>query len=153
MLFAPVLAAAMFAVAAPAPAQPPAVKGGIDHPRLRAALHELRDAREAVNAAKDAWPPGLKEQALTSIQDAIRSIRTILNVKDVENFTGVDRNEEYYKRFRDHPRLRAALEDLRDARDELRRAKTDVADLKERALDDMDVAAGSIVTLLRYNKK
>jgi hypothetical protein len=146
-LFAPVLAAT-FAVVGPAAAQ----DRKIDHPKLRAALHELREARAGVQGAKDAWPPGHKDRALASIQDAIKSIRTILNVEDVENFRGVDRSPDYYKKYADHPRLRAALADLRDARDELRAAKADAGDLKERALDDIDVASGDIVTLIRYKK-
>jgi hypothetical protein len=144
---APVLAGAMFALAAPAPA-----RQKVDHPKLRAALHELREARGAVQSAKDAWPPGLKESALESIQASIKSIRTILNVKDVETFTGVDRNPDYYRKFTDHPRLRAALADLRDARDELRAAKADFGGLSEQALDDIDVASGDIVRLIRYRK-
>jgi hypothetical protein len=147
LFFAPALAGAMFALATPAPAQQK-----IDHPRLRAALHELREAREAVRGAKDAWPPGHKERAMQSIQAAIKSIRTILNVEDVENFRGVDRNPDFYKKFSDHPRLRAALSDLRDARDELRSAKNDFGGLKEQALDDIDVASGDIVTLIRYKR-
>jgi hypothetical protein len=148
LLYAPVLAAATFAVADPAAAQ----DRKIDHPRLRAALHELREARAAVQAAKDAWPPGHKERALASIQASIKSIRTILNVEDVENFRGVDRNADYYRRYADHPHLRAALADLRDARDELRGAKDDFGGLKDQALDDIDVASGDIVTLIRYKK-
>jgi hypothetical protein len=147
-LIAPVLAGAMFALSTPTPAQ----DRKIDHPRLRAALHELREARAAVQGAKDAWPPGLKESALESIQAAIKSIRTILNVEDVENFRGVDRNADYYRKFADHPRLRAALADLRDARDELRTAKADFGGLKEQALDNIDVASGDIVRLIRYKR-
>lgn len=134
--------------AAPSPGQPPA-----NHPRLRAALHELREARAHLNDARDAWPPGHKEQAQRAIEDAMSTVQTMLAVKDVNTFRGVDRNPDYYARFRDHPRLRAALADVRDARDELRANKADFGPLRERALDDLDVAAGSIVTLLRNNKQ
>jgi hypothetical protein len=133
----------------PAGAQPRKV----DHPRLRAALHELREARSALKDAKDSWPPGYKDRALASINDAIKSVQTILAVKDVDAFVGVDRNPDYYKKFQDHPRLRAALADLRDAREELRDAKADAGDLKERALDDIDVAIGDILTLIRRDKR
>ncbi len=124
-----------------------------DHPRLRAALHELREAQTYLDTAKDSWPPGYKEQAQQAIRSAMRSVQTILDVKDVNNFRGVDRNPDYYTRFQGHPRLRAALEDVRDARDELRTAKADFAANKDSALDDLDVAAGSLVTLIRYNKR
>ena len=125
----------------------------VDHPKLRAALHELREAREALRDARDAWPPGYKQRALASIDDAIRSVQTILAVKDVNTFRGVDRNPEYYKRYKDHAKLRAALDDLRDARMELQSAKADFRGLRERALDDIDVAIGDILTLLRHDKR
>lgn len=132
---------------------PALAQGRPDHPRLRAALHELREARATLLAARDAWPPGYRERATRAIDDAITSVRTILDVKDVASFHGVDRTPDYYKRYADHPRLRAALHDLREARDELRIAKADFRGLKERALDDIDVAIGDILTLIRYSKR
>jgi hypothetical protein len=143
------LALALFAGPPPAPA----AGQKVDHPRLRAALHELREARTVLKDAKDVWPPGYKEQALRSLNDAIATVRTILAVKDVDNFRGVDRNPDYYRRYKDHPRLRAALDDIRDARDELRSARAEFAGLKDQALDDLDVAAGSIVMLIRHGKR
>lgn len=125
----------------------------VDHPHLRAALHELREARETLQSAKDSWPPGYRDRAMRSINDAINSVRTILDVKDVNTFRGVDRSPDYYKRYGDHARLRAALHDLREAREELRAAKANVGKLKERALDDIDVAIGDILTLIRYDKR
>jgi hypothetical protein len=123
------------------------------HPRLRAALHELREARTDLQSARDAWPPGYKERALASINDAMKSIQTILAVKDVNTFRGVDRSPDYYKRYDNHAKLRSALHDLREARAELHTAKADFRDLRERALDDIDVAIGDILTLIRYNKR
>jgi hypothetical protein len=132
---------------------PVAAQQKADHPRLRAALHELREARNGLKEARDSWPPGYRERAIRSIDDAIESVRTILSVKDVNSFRGVDRDRDFYKRYNDHPHLRAALEDLRDAREELRGAKGDFRGLKERALDDIDVAIGDILTLVRYKKR
>ena len=130
----------------------PARAQKVDHPRLRAALHELREARAALGDAKDAWPPGYKERALASTQAAINSVKTILAVKDVNTFVGVDRDADYYKKYKDHPRLRAALEDLRDAREELRTAKADFRGLKDDAIDDIDQAIGDILTLIRHKR-
>ena len=128
-------------------------RGRVDYPRLRASLQEMRDARRALRDANDAWPRGYRERALQAIDDAIGSVKAILQVKDVDSFRGVDRNPDYYKRYRDHPQLRAALEDLREGRAELVAARADVGNLKEQALDDIDVAIGDILTLLRYNQK
>ena len=82
----------------------------VDHPRLRAALHELREAKTALTSAKDSWPPGYKERAMSSIDNALKSVQTILAVKDVNTFVGVDRQNDYYTKYKDHQRLRAALE-------------------------------------------
>ena len=145
--FAPALA--FLALACAATAQPPAP--GRDHPRLRAALHELREARAELAAARDAWPPGNKERALAAIDGAAQSLRTILSVReaDFRTFRGVDRDPDFYKRHADHPHLRAALHDLREARDELRAAKADFGGMKDRALEDIDIAVGNIVALMR----
>ena len=124
-----------------------------DHPKLRAALHELREARVELKQAPDTWPPGYKDRAMEAITGAIQSVKTILAVKDVENFRGVDRNPDFYKRFQNHSHLRAALADLREAREELRTAKADFGNHKEKALDDIDVAVGDIITLIRYQRR
>ncbi len=127
-------------------------RGKVDYPRLRASLQEMREARRALRDANDAWPRGYRERALQAIDDAINSVKAILQVKDVDTFRGVDRNPDYYKRYRDHPQLRSALEDLREGRAELVAARADVGNLKEQALDDIDVAIGDILTLLRYKR-
>jgi len=151
----PILAAiAMIALSVPALAQGPPGRPGqarVDHPNLRAALHELREARRELADSRETWPPGHKERAMDALRDGMESIRTILEVKNVDDFRGVDRNPDFYKRFPDHPRLRAALEDLRQARVELRGATTDFRGMRERALEDIDVAVGEIVTLMRVS--
>lgn len=141
------------ALAWPALAQGPRRDERVNYPRLRAALHELREAKAELAASRDAWPPGHRERAFRALDDAIDSVKTILSVNDVENFRGVDRNPDYYQRFRDYPRLRAALGDLRDAREELRTAEADFRGLKERAIDDVDVAIGEILVLVRVGDR
>ncbi len=125
----------------------------VNFPRLRAALHELRDARQTLEKVGDTGPLVEKDRALASTQDAINSIKGILAVKDVKDFRGVDRTPDYYKKYPDHPRLRAALDDLREARDELRAATADFGGMKGRALDDIDVAVGDIIRLIRLSTK
>jgi len=143
--------AALFAMAALVGTA--AAQRGADHPHLRAALHELREARAELKASRDAWPAGHRERAMRSIDDAIESVRTILAVKSLDDFRGVDRTPDFYKRFTDHPRLRAALQDLREARQELRASKADFRGKREKAVDDIDVAIGDILTLVRYKKR
>ena len=143
------LAAALTLAILPCPAlaQPPRERA--DYPHLRAALHELREANLELKESREPWPAGHKERAAKALQDATNSLKTILSVNDVENFQGIARNPDHYKRFADFPRLRAALEDLRQARDELRGATADFKGMKERALDDIEVAIGEILTLTR----
>lgn len=138
-----VTAVALILFAGPAPAQQP-----VDYPHMRAALHELRDARKELHEARDTWPPGHKERAISAIDDAIQSLKTILAVRG-EDFRGVERSPDYYNRFTDHPKLRAALSDLREAREELSRAKANFGTKKGRALDDIDIAVGHITALMR----
>ena len=134
------------------PTQPRQVQK-VDHPRLRAALHELREARKWLSDAKDNWPPGYKERALASTQAAIDDIRTMLAVKDVDTFVGVARNDEYYKKYTDHPRLRAALDDLRDARDEVKGDKERVGAAREEIMDHIDMAIGDVLTIIHHKPK
>ena len=134
-------------------AGPAAGQGKVDHPTLRAALHEMREARNHLKSATDTWPPGEKQRAEAALDAAVQSVKTILAVRDVDTFRGVDRNPDYYARYKDHPRLRAALADIRSARNELQAAVVDVGGNKDRALDDLDVAAGCIVALIRNVKR
>jgi hypothetical protein len=150
--FALVAVLALAGLATAQPAQPRVVQK-VDHPRLRAALHELREARKWLAESKDAFPPEYKERALASTEAAIEDVRTILAVKDVNTFVGVDRNDDYYKKYTDHPRLRAALEDLRDARDEVKGDKDQVGAKREEIIDHIDMAIGDVLTLIRYKPK
>ena len=131
----------------------PAQERPTTFPKLRAALHELREARREIGDARDTWPPGYRERALEATDDAIESVKKILAAGHAENFRGIDRGEDYYKRFKDHRRVRAAIQDLRDAREELLRATADAGDLKERALDDIDLALGHLIGLIRFTRQ
>lgn len=116
-------------------------------------MQELREARQDLQKARDVWPAGYRDRALRSIAEAIASVKTILAVKDVNTFRGVDRNPDYYKRYTDHPHLRSALEDLRQARQELRMARANVGSQRQQALDDIDVAIGDILVLIRHGRR
>ena len=120
----------------------------VAHPRLHEALAELREARKELQASTDNYPPGLKEQALTAVDNAAKSIKVILNVKG-DDFRGLDRNPDFYRQYKDHPHLRAALNDLREAHDELRKSKADFGHYREQAVGDLEIAMGSIVLLMR----
>jgi hypothetical protein len=150
--FAPTLAT-VFVAAALAPAQTPATPEPvikIDSPRLRAALYELRLARQSLSESKDVWPLGYRDRALESTHDAIDTVQILLAVKEKDPLADVGRTDDYYKKYADHPRLRAAIDDLRDARDELKGNKEVVGPKREEAIDHIDMAVGDILTLIRY---
>lgn len=102
------------------------------HPRLHAALHELREAKRAI---RDIPGPrdGKKRDLVMALDAASDSIKVILDIKD-DNFKGIDRSPDFYKRYKDHPRLRAAMDSLRDAREELRDARANFGKNREQAM-------------------
>src|SRR5262245_17373140 len=102
------------------------------HPRLHAALHELREAKRSVQNIPGPRD-GKKRDLLMALDAASDSIKVILDIKD-DNFKGIDRSPDFYKRYKDHPRLRAAMDSLRDAQEELRDARANFGNNRERAL-------------------
>jgi hypothetical protein len=118
----------------------------VKYPCMHAALHELREARQELTAARDDFGPR-KEIALRAIDDAITSLKTILQVKG-DNVQGIDRSPDYYRAYPNYPKLRQTLHDLREARDELRECGVDFRGLKDRALRDMSVAITQIQAMV-----
>jgi hypothetical protein len=108
-----------------------------------AALSELREARHELKASPDNWLPEQRDRARAAIDDAIGSLKGILHIRG-DDWRGVARKEEFYRRYNNHPHLRRTLEDLREAADELRNARADFGALKERALRDIRVARENI---------
>ena len=78
----------VLALSGPVAAQPP------DHPRMRAALNELREARKDLNIAKDDRPAGYKKRALEAINDAVEALRINLAIRDVDTLKGLERNPQ-----------------------------------------------------------
>jgi len=119
------------------------------HPRLHAALAQLREAKEELEASKEDYG-GRKEKALKAIDEARTSLKVILAVKGDVKGGGRDRDRD--KKYKDHPRLRAALEDLRDARRELKEADTDFQGNRKEALKKIDAAIDHLQDLLKAVK-
>jgi len=119
------------------------------YPKLQAALYELGQAREELESSKLDYG-GRKAEALKAINDATTSLRVILAVKgDVK---GGERDKERYQKYKDHPRLRAALEDLIAARRELAAAETDFQGNRKEALKKIDAAIDQMRGLLKTVK-
>jgi hypothetical protein len=121
------------------------------HRRLHTALHELREARAELRNSRDDFG-GRRDRALKAADDAIESLKLLLRVKD-DDVRGVGRDRDFYKRHKDHPRLRQALEDLRDARIELRGSDLQPADLRERTARGVNLAIDELQGLLDHIRR
>ena len=112
------------------------------HPRLRAALFELREARRELQNAREEFH-GHREKAHKAVEEAIVTLKLLLNIEG-DNYPKLNREPDFYKHYHDHPRLRQALRDLREAHEELRKAGGDFHGLKERGLRDIHRAIEEI---------
>jgi len=121
----------------------------VKYPKLNAALNELGAAKEELESSKQDYG-GKKDEALKAIKEADVSLRVILAVKaDAE---APPRDKERYKDYKDHPHLRAAVDDLREARRELKEAETDFQGNRKEALKKIDAAVERLQDLLKEVK-
>jgi hypothetical protein len=118
----------------------------VKYPKLHAALYELREARNELNGIKDDVG-GHKKRALAAAGDAVRSVKLILAVND-EATSPIKRDKDYYKKWTDYPRVRAALVDLSEAKAELEKAKGDFEGNKKQALKHIEIASEELRSLL-----
>jgi hypothetical protein len=116
------------------------------HPKLHAALYELQAARKELKDSRDNFA-GHRAKAILATDEAIITLKLMLVVK--ADFRLADRNADFYKRHKDNPRLRQALEDLREARVELLESN-DFGILKKRGLRDIDRAIEQIELVLMH---
>jgi hypothetical protein len=138
------LAAAALVLAGGTLALPPR----LPHPGMRAALHELREARGELRASAHDFG-GHRAAALRAVDDAIGSIKAVVYFGG-ENYRPLERRPDFYRRYGDHPRMRQALEDLRAARAEMTSLPPHLNRMKRRALRDVDAAIAELETALRF---
>lgn len=125
-------------------------KQKVKYPKLQAALWELREAKAELEASK-VEDGGKKKKALEAIHEASVSLKVILAVKG--DTTDAAHEKDYYKAYKDHPHLRAALADLKEARRELNDAETDFQGNRKEALKKIDEAIDRIGDLLEAVKR
>ncbi|HZS43768.1 MAG TPA: hypothetical protein VFC63_01585 [Blastocatellia bacterium] len=110
------------------------------HPKIRAAINALKDARMEMRNAKDEFcghkADAIKatDYAITQLQEALRYDRAGLIQNDLNkaSYVKVSLSSEPYQRF---PRIRAALDSLKAARDEMQNAAHDFGGHKQKALE------------------
>jgi len=123
----------------------------VRHPRLHAALYELVHARKELNDAGGGFG-GHRKQALSAMDDAIKSVRLVLEVKG-DNPNVMVRKSDFYRKFKGYPHLRQVLVDLREAKSELEDAKSDFRGNKERAIRDINVAIKQVKAAMDFADK
>lgn len=133
---------------APAEGQTKKKKKGVHHPHIHHALHELREARTVLKAAPHNYG-GHREKALIAINDAIRQLDLALRATG-DNIKGINADRDRYKKYANHPRLRHALHELREARAELKNAAHNYGGHRKRALHDVNVAITQIELALKH---
>jgi hypothetical protein len=126
----------------PLPLPPPP----LPHPKMHVALFELQAAHKELKESRDRFG-GHRARAILATDEAIVTLKLMLAIKGDFHLAG--RNADFYKQYKDFPRLRQALEDLQVARDELRESK-DFGILKARGIRDIDRAIEQIEIVLKH---
>jgi hypothetical protein len=120
--------------------------------RLEAALYELRSARTELKESR--WNfGGHREKAIRAMDEAMVTIKKILRIKRDRDIRDLERKKDFYKAHKDHPRLRQALHDLREARDDVKKSRSKFEGLKERAVRDIDRAIDQIELCIKHAKR
>src|SRR5215469_6837665 len=115
------------------------------HPNIRKAIAALRDARQEMNRANNDFcghkAEALKatDYAISQLQEALRYDRAGLVENDLSkaSYVKVSLTTEPYERF---PRIRAAMDALKLARDDMQNAAHDFGGHRAKALEATDGA-------------
>ena len=123
------------------------------HHHLHHALWELRDAQKELKETKYDFGAH-KEKAQAAIHDAIKQIDLVLknagdNIKGAP--TRGDLKEEYRK-YKHHPHLHHAQQELKHAHRQLKESKHDFGGHRDAAMRDIRFAREQIDILLKSHK-
>jgi L-lactate utilization protein LutB len=119
-----------------------------EHPRLHAALYELRHARTELKEAKHDFG-GHRAKALEALNAAITQIDQALKAVG-DNRKSVDPGADIYKSYVNHPHIRHALVESRKARTELKEAAHDYKGHRAKAVAALDEVIGQLEKALKY---
>jgi L-lactate utilization protein LutB len=119
-----------------------------EHARLHAALYEMRHARTELKDAKHDFG-GHREKAVEALDEAISQIdRALKSVGD--NIKGSDPGKNTYKAYPNHPHIRHALHEAREARAELTSAAHDYKGHREKAVEALDRVIDQLEKALKF---
>jgi hypothetical protein len=128
--------------------RPGVINDKIKHPRLHVALHELVQAHQELKDA-GAGLGGHRQKALAAIDDAIKSVRLVLEVKGADPNVVV-RKGDFYRKYKNYPHLRQVLLDLKEARGELQDTKANFNSHRQRAIKDINLAINEIQLAIEH---
>jgi len=121
-----------------------------EHPRLHAALYELRHARTELKEARHDFG-GHRAKALEALDYAIEQIDQALRAVG-DNVKGVDPGKVVYKGYANYPHIRHALAEAGLARTELKNAAHDYKGHRAKAVEALDVVIIQLDKALLYAK-
>jgi hypothetical protein len=119
-----------------------------EHPRLHAALYEMRHARTELKEAKHDFG-GHCAKALEALDEAISQIDKALKAVG-DNAKGTEPGKDVYKGYADHPHIRHALVEAKEAKAELKAAAHDYKGHREKAVLALDAVTDQLAKALKY---
>ena len=119
-----------------------------EHPRLHAALYELRQARTELADAKHDFG-GHRAKAVDALDEAIAQIEKALRAVD-DNVKGVEPAGEVYKGYANHRHIRHALVEAKEAQGELKAAAHNFKGHREKAVQALDDVIDQLGKALEY---
>ena len=120
----------------------------VEHPRLHAALHEMREARTQLKEARHDFG-GHRAKALEALDNAITQVEKALKAVG-DNVKGVEPGKEVYKGYANYPHIRHAVVEAREARAELKDAAHDYKGHREKAVLALDEVIDQLGKALKY---
>jgi hypothetical protein len=119
-----------------------------EHPRLHAALYEMRHARTELKEAKHDFG-GHRAKAVEALDEAITQVEKPLKAVG-DNTKGTNPGKDAYKGYANHPHIRRALVEVKGARKELREAAHDYKGHRAKAVEALDAVVNQLDKALKY---
>ncbi len=121
-----------------------------EHPRLHAALFEMREARVELKEAKHDFG-GHRAKALEALDEAINQIDKALKAVG-DNIKSVSPGKDTYKGYANHPHIRHAVVEAKEARAELKNASHDYKGHREKAVLALDGVIEQLNKAIKFAK-
>jgi hypothetical protein len=119
-----------------------------EHPRLRAALYEMRHAVTELKEASHDFG-GHRAKAVSALEEGVDQVEKALKAVG-EGVKGVDPGKAAYKAYANHPHIRHALAEAREARDELKAAPYDFKGHREKAVQALNAVIDQLDQALKF---